>query len=60
MVDNVNHPKHYKLPGGGETIDFIESAWGDWEYEYHERHRQLLKAQELISRSTGEESQHGK
>ena len=21
-VDNVNHPAHYRLPGGGETIDF--------------------------------------
>ena len=29
MTDNVNHPEHYMLPGGGETIDFIESVCGD-------------------------------
>ena len=34
-VDNVNHPAHYKLPGGGETIDFIESVCGDGVDEYY-------------------------
>ena len=35
MTDNVNHPAHYKLPGGGETIDFIESVCGDGVDEYY-------------------------
>jgi hypothetical protein len=34
-VDNVNHPAHYQLPGGGETIDFIDAACGGGaEYYY--------------------------
>jgi hypothetical protein len=34
-VDNVNHPAHYQLPGGGETIDFIDAACGSGaEYYY--------------------------
>jgi hypothetical protein len=34
-VDNVNHPAHYRLPGGGETIDFIDAACGSGaEYYY--------------------------
>jgi hypothetical protein len=34
-ADNVNHPAHYKLPGGGETIDFIDAACGGGaEYYY--------------------------
>lgn len=35
MTDNVNHPEHYMLPGGGETIDFIESVCGDAVDEYY-------------------------
>ena len=36
MTDNVNHPAHYKLPGGGEAIDFIDAACGEGaEYYYH-------------------------
>ena len=27
--DNVNHPSHYMMPGGGEVIDFIDAACGD-------------------------------
>lgn len=34
-VDNVNHPKHYELPGGGETIDFIDAVCGDGVDEYY-------------------------
>ena len=34
-ADNVNHPKHYELPGGGETIDFIDSVCGDGVDEYY-------------------------
>lgn len=27
-IDNVNHPKHYMMPGGIETIDMIENVLG--------------------------------
>lgn len=33
--DSVNHPAHYMLPGGGETIDFIEDVCGDGVDEYY-------------------------
>lgn len=33
--DPVNHPQHYMLPGGGETIDFIEDVCGDGVDEYY-------------------------
>lgn len=28
-VDNVNHPNHYKTPGGIEVIEYIDSLLGD-------------------------------
>lgn len=34
-IDNVNHPKHYELPGGGETIDFIGAVCGAGVDEYY-------------------------
>ncbi len=33
--DDINHPKHYELPGGGETIDFIDAVCGDGVDEYY-------------------------
>lgn len=33
--DPVNHPAHYRLPGGGEAIDFIEDVCGDGVDEYY-------------------------
>lgn len=33
--DSVNHPAHYMLPGGGETIDYIEDVCGDGVDEYY-------------------------
>lgn len=33
--DPVNHPAHYQLPGGGETIDFIEDVCGEGVDEYY-------------------------
>lgn len=33
--DNVNHPAHYELPGGGETIDVIEDVCGEGVDEYY-------------------------
>lgn len=33
--DNVNHPKHYELPGGGQAIDFIDAVCGDGVDEYY-------------------------
>ena len=33
--DPVNHPQHYMLPGGGETIDFIEDVCGEGVDEYY-------------------------
>ena len=33
--DSVNHPAHYMLPGGGETIDVIEDVCGEGVDEYY-------------------------
>ena len=33
--DPVNHPQHYMLPGGGETIDVIEDVCGEGVDEYY-------------------------
>jgi hypothetical protein len=33
--DPVNHPQHYMLPGGSETIDVIEDVCGDGVDEYY-------------------------
>jgi len=35
-------------------------VWGEWEYTYYERHRQISKARELMGRPPEEEIQHGK
>ena len=35
MADNVNHPAHYKLSNGYETIDFISAVCGDGVDEYY-------------------------
>ena len=35
-ADNVNHPAHYQLPGGGETIDFIDAACGEGSEYYYQ------------------------
>ena len=31
--DNVNHPKHYMLPNGGESVDVIRMVLTHEEYE---------------------------
>lgn len=31
--DNVNHPKHYMLPNGGESVDVIRMMLTHEEYE---------------------------
>lgn len=31
--DKVNHPRHYDLPGGGQTIDVIDDMLDDTEIE---------------------------
>ena len=31
--DKVNHPRHYDLPGGGQTIDVIDDMLDDAEVE---------------------------
>lgn len=28
-MNNVNHPKHYQMPGGIETIDMIKNTLGE-------------------------------
>ena len=35
MADNVNHPEHYKLNNGYETIDFINAVCGAGVDEYY-------------------------
>jgi hypothetical protein len=35
VYDSVNHPQHYMLPGGSETIDVIEDVCGDGVDEYY-------------------------